>query len=229
MKGVAKTARGEPPHPKPPRRFLTSRAETTQDVRKDLQDNMLKRFKAFAEETAAAPDVSKEHKQMLVIAVDQLCGSKAWSGSVMCLIDEIIADHEAFRLWLVDAFPRLSPEDQAALTLRLRPFVPGSAVHLRGALYAAFTIGVFTRNPIQKLREMRQGMAHARKERHPGSDEKKAKIAKRYEQGMNAVEIAQQLGLNKDTVSKSIRRMIKAGELQETQPPVMNKKKRTSD
>jgi hypothetical protein len=192
------------------------KADTTEDVRKDLI-RLLARFKSFAKETAAAPDVSEEHKRWLAQDVEGLCGSEEHveppalpdTGAVMRLI-EIIEEYEAFRLWLVEAFQRLSPEDQAALTRRLRPFSPNSAVDLRSVLSAAFGIGIFARNPIQKLREMR----HARANRHPKSGEKNATILKMYGQGRSTGKIAQAVGIGKDAVKNRIRGMIADGKLQ---------------
>jgi hypothetical protein len=190
--------------------------ESPEDVRKDLLD-LVRRFGEFAEETAASPDVTAEDKKLLAQEVEQLCGSEEdveppglpSPGAVQDLI-QIIEDYEAFRLWLVDVFPRLSVEDQAALRSRLGPFIPEGAVHLRSVLLTGFNIGVFAPNPIQKARDMRK----ARDKRHPGSDEKKAIIAKMHKQGSPRCKIAQAVGISEAALNWRLSEMFAAGELQ---------------
>jgi hypothetical protein len=185
--------------------------ESPEDVRKDLLD-MARRTGEFAEEMSALPVVkSEQDRKMLGALREQLCGShESWAGSVQDLI-QIISDYEKLRLWLADLLPRLSPEDRASFAaLNLGPFIPGGAVYLRGALMAGFTIGVFADSPIQKAKEMR----HAQGSRHPGSDEKKAIIAKMHKQGSPRCKIAQAAGISEAALNKRLSTMFEAGELQ---------------
>jgi hypothetical protein len=169
--------------------------------------------------------VSEEDKELLAKEVELLCGSDEFveppalpdNGEVMSLV-EIIEEYEAIQLWLVDGFPRLNTQDQAALTSKLGPFIPGSAAHLRSVLLAAFTIGIFTQNPIAKLKQLRR----ARENRHPGSEAINLALAGLYEQtDIDVSEMPRELvkqgltpQISKDAAQKRIDRMIAAGKIQ---------------
>jgi hypothetical protein len=205
-----------------------------ENARNSLED-MVRRFREFAEEAAASPVVTEEHRKFLEQDIELLCGSERDEnpGSVKNLM--YVLDHyEKLVMWISDVSqlaiaiqPAIQANDQTVskrerqlrkLAVDLTEhcgklcgqFYPYGVTDLQNILSAAFGIGIFAHNPIQKRQEMRRVQA----KRHPGSDERKATIAKMHKQGSTRCKIAQAVGISEATVDWHLSGMFKAGELQ---------------